>query len=49
MNDSESDATPCAHLGFRVAVGAVGLAPLALLVAIPLTAHVAFVTATPHL
>lgn len=36
MNDSESDATPDttpnAHLGFRIAVGAVGLALLALFV-----------------
>ena len=36
MNDSESDvtsdATPNAHLGFRIAVGAVGLALLAVFV-----------------
>lgn len=32
MNDTESDTTPAAHLGFRIAVGAVGLALLALFV-----------------
>lgn len=32
MNDSESDGTPGSHLGFRIAVGVVGLAFLALFV-----------------
>jgi hypothetical protein len=30
MNDTQSDATPNAHLGFRIAVGVIGLALLAL-------------------
>lgn len=30
MNQTEPDATPHAHLGFRIAVGVVGLALLAL-------------------
>jgi len=32
MNDTESDATPHSYLGFRIAVGVVGLALLALFV-----------------
>ena len=32
MNDTESDATPNSYLGFRIAVGVVGLALLALFV-----------------
>jgi hypothetical protein len=32
MNDEESPATPSSHLGFRIAVGVVGLILLAVLV-----------------
>ncbi len=32
MNDNESDVTPNAHLGFRIAVGVVGLILFALIV-----------------
>lgn len=38
MNDTQSDATPDSHLGFRIAVGVVGLALLVLVVMLGIVA-----------